>query len=109
MTVILNKCNNATIAEIVLNSSYEDNLEAGELIQFLARVRIVCNDTNNANVYFGSQVTKITKHHFQPTTIVEELLSARLIDDAVWDNTNSYTSFDTANGAEVITSIHITK
>ena len=88
MTIILNQCNEATRTEIALGSSYDDNLETGELIKILARVHIVCNDTDDANVFFGSRVTKITKHHFQPTSIVKELLSAHSTDDASWDNTN---------------------
>ena len=97
-------------AEIALISSYEDNLEVGKLIEFLTRVCTVCNDTNSENNCFGSWVTKITKHYFQPTLLVEELLLAHLADDAIWDNTNPYkVSFDTTDDAEITTSIHVTK
>ena len=51
-----------------------------------------------------------TEHHFQPTPIVEELLSTHLADDAIWDNTNPRdVSFDTADDVEITTSIHVTK
>ena len=83
MTIILNQCNKATILEIVLGSLYQDNLESGEIIKLLVRVHKVCNGTNDANVFFGSRVTKITEHHFQPTLIVEELLSAHPTDDSI--------------------------
>ena len=110
MNIIVNKCNEDTRVEITLGTSYTHNLEAGELIKFLARVRTVCNDTDNADVFFGSRVTKVTKHHFQPTTIVKELLSAHLIDDAIWDNTNPCDiSFDIVDDAEITTNIYITK
>ena len=88
MSIILNRCDEDTRAEIALGSSCQDNLEAGELIKFLARVRTVCNNTDDADVFFGSRVTKITKHHLQPTTIVKELLAAHPTDDAIWDNAN---------------------
>ena len=57
ITITLNQCNAATRAEISISSSYEDNLEAGELIKFFARVYPVCNITNNGNILFGSSVT----------------------------------------------------
>ena len=83
MTIILDQCNKATRATNALSSSYEDNFEAGELIKFLARVYTVYNGTNDGNILFGSWVTKITEHHFQPTLIVEELLSAYSTSDAI--------------------------
>ena len=83
MTIILNQCDKATRAEISLCSSYEDNSEVEEFIKFLASEHIVWNNTNDVNVFFSSQVTKITKHYFRPTPIVEELLSAHWTDDAV--------------------------
>ena len=89
MNIILNQCNGDTRVVIALGSSYE-KIEAGELIKFLARVHTVCNDTDEAGVFFGSWVTKITKHHFQPTMIEKELLSAHLTDDTICNNTNPY-------------------
>ena len=42
--------------------------------------------------------------------IVKELLTAHPTDDAIWDNTNSCNVyFNTADGAEIATSIDITK
>ena len=55
MKIILNRCDEYTRAEIALSSSYEDNLEAGELIKFFLRVRTVCHNTEDADVFFGSQ------------------------------------------------------
>ena len=52
MTTILNQCDKAARAEISFGPLYEDNLEAGAPIKFLARVRIVCNNSNDANVFF---------------------------------------------------------
>ena len=66
MTIILNQCDKSTKVKIALGSSYEDNLEAGELIKFLGRVRTIYDNTNGTNVFFSSRVTKITEHHFQP-------------------------------------------
>ena len=61
-------------------------------------------------IFFGSWVTKITKHHFQPTTIVEELLLAHPTDDAIWDNINPCdVSFDNTDGTEIASSIDVTK
>ena len=110
MTIIFNQCDKATRAKITLSSSYEDNFEAGELIKFLIRVHTVFNGTNNGNILFGFQVTKITEHHFQLTLIVEELLSAHPTNDFIWDNTNPCdASFDIVNETEITPSINITK
>ena len=64
MITNLNQFDETTRAEIALGSSYEDNLEAGKLIKFLPRVCTVCNNTDDADIFFGSWVTEITKHHF---------------------------------------------
>ena len=110
INIILNQCDEDRRAKIALDSSYEDNLETGELIKFLVRVRTVYNDTDDADVFFGSRVTKITKHHLQPTTIVEELLVVHPTDDAIWYNTNSCNvSFDSIDGAKTAASIDVTK
>ena len=71
MKIILNRYDEDTRAEIALGSSHEDNPEVGELIKFLARVRKICNSTEDTYLFFGSQVIKIIKHHFRPTTIVK--------------------------------------
>ena len=86
------------------------NLEVGELIKFLAIERTVCNNTDDTDIIFDSRLTKITKNHFQLTSIIEELLSAHPTDNAIWDNTNLCSvSFDTVDGAEIATSIDIRK
>ena len=64
MTIILNQCDEATRTKIALSTSYEDNFEAEKLIKFLARVYTVCNVTNDGDILFGSQVTKIIEHNF---------------------------------------------
>ena len=76
------------------------------------RVRKVCNNTENTDVIFGSQVTKITKHHFQPTAIVKQLLAAYLINDAIWDNTHPWdvTLYDTSGAqAQALVNVEVTK
>ena len=73
-------------------------------------VHTFCNDTEDTNVFFGSRVTKITKHHFRPTTIVKELLVAHLTDDDIWDNTNPCEiSIDNTNSIETVANIDVTK
>ena len=69
MKIILNRYDEYTRREITLDSSYEDNLKVGEFFKFLARVRTVCNNTEEADIFFGFQVTKITKHHLHPQTL----------------------------------------
>ena len=110
INIILNQYNEDTRAAIALGSSYEDNLEAEELIKFLARVRTVCNDTDDADIFFGSWLTKITKHHLQPTRIVKEILLAHPTDNSIWNNANPYdVSFDDTDGSEISASIDVTK
>ena len=64
MKIILDRCNENTRAEIVLDSPYKDNMKAGELIKFVMQVRKIYNDTKDKNVFFGSQLSSITKHQF---------------------------------------------
>ena len=64
MKIILDRCDEETRVEIALNSSYEDIMETRELIKFLTQVRKICNDTKDNDVFFGSRLTKITKHQF---------------------------------------------
>ena len=87
MEIILDQCNVDTRAEIALSTPYEDDLKAGELIKFLIRLRKVCTNTEDKNLFFGSSVTRIPKHHFQPATDYEQLLAARPNDDANVDVT----------------------
>ena len=70
MNIILDLCDEETKAEIGINSSYEDNTKIGDLIKFLMQMRKICNDAKDKNVFFGSQLSSITKHKFQPTTTV---------------------------------------
>ena len=108
MTVILEQCNEATRTKIALDTSYEDNFEARELIKFLARVYAVCNLTNNGDILFGSCVTKIIEHNVWPTLSIEELLIAHPTNDAIWDHTNPCdVANNTVDNAEITTSIHI--
>mmetsp|Transcript_3771 Transcript_3771/g.4076 ORF Transcript_3771/g.4076 Transcript_3771/m.4076 type:complete len:179 (+) Transcript_3771:294-830(+) len=110
MKILPNRWDKNTRTEIALGSSYEDNLEAGELIKFLVRLRKVCNDTEDTDIFFGSWVTKITKHHVQPTTIVEQLLAAHPNNDAIWDNTNPCDVYlDNTSGTEALANVDVTK
>ena len=81
MKIILDQCDEDTRVETALGQSYKDNVKAGELIKLFLRIRKVCNNTQDTDVFFGSHVTRITKHHFQPA-IVKQLLAAHLNDDA---------------------------
>ena len=110
MKIILNRCNEDTKAEIALSSSYENNLKAEELIRFLVWVCKVSNITEDADVFFGSRVTKITKHHFWPTTIIEQLLAAHSNNDDIWDNKNQCdVSLENSNDTEALANVHVTK
>ena len=107
MTIILDQCYKAIRTKFTLCKSYEDNSEAEELTKFLVRVYTVCNVTNNQDILFGSRVTKITEHNFQPTLSIKELLAAYPTNDAIWDHTNSCNvSIDTVFNAEITASIH---
>ena len=50
------------------------------------KIRKVCTNSNGKNVFFGSIITRITKHHIWPATRVEELLAAHLDNDIIWNN-----------------------
>ena len=110
MERILDRCDEDTRAEIALDSSYEDNLKGGELLKFLTRVHKVCTDTEDKDVFFGSSITRITKHHFRPATSVEQLLAAHPDDDINWDNTDPCdVSLDNASGTEDPANVDVTK
>ena len=97
-------------AEIALSFSYKDNLEAGELIKFLARIRKGCNYTEDTDVFFGSRVTKITKRHFRPITIVKQQLAAYPNNDVIWDSTNPCDVYlDNKNDTEALANVDVTK
>ena len=110
MKITLYQCDEDTRAEIALGPSYEDNLKARELLQFLMRVRKVCTNTEDKDVFFGSSITRITKHHLQPATGVEQLLAAHPNDDVIWDNTDPCdVSLDDINGIEDPANMDVTK
>ena len=76
-------------------------MKAGELLKFLTRVRKVCTNTEDKDVFFGSSITRITKHHFRPATKVEQLLAAHPDDDIIWNNTDPCNvSLDDTSGTE---------
>ena len=54
MKIILDQYYEDTRAEIVLDSSHEDNMKTGELIKFFMQVQTICNDTKDKNVFFSS-------------------------------------------------------
>ena len=83
MIIIFRQCDEATRTEIALGASYEDVFQAKNLIQFLARVCIVCNVSNNGGLLFGSHVAEITEYNFHPIRSVEELLVAHPTNDDV--------------------------
>ena len=60
--------------------------------------------------FFGSQLIYITKHHFQPTTIVKQIVATHLINDTIWDNRNpcDVSIYDT-NGTAALVNIRVTK
>ena len=110
MKIILDRYDIDTGAKIALGPSCEDNLKVGELIRFLMRVHKVCDNTEDTDVFFGSRITRITKHHFQPATIVEQLLAAHPNDDAIWDNTDPCNvSLDNSSGTEDLANMDVTK
>ena len=110
MKIILDQCDEDTRAEIALGPLYEDNLKTGELIKFLMRIRKVCNNTDDTNMFLGSRITRITKHHFQPATIVKQILAAHPNNDAILDNTDPCNiSLDNTSGTEDLANVGVTK
>ena len=83
---------------------------AGGLLKFLTRVRKVCTNSEDKDVFFRSSITRITKHHIQPTTRVEELPAANPEDDSIWNNTGPCdVSLDNTSDTKGPTSIDVTK
>ena len=73
-------------------------------------VHKICNYTEDKNVFFGQWITNITKHHFWPTAIVEQVLATHSINDAILDTTNPCeVSLDDTNGTEALANIDLTK
>ena len=44
--------------------------------------------SKSKDVFFGSSISKFTEHHIQPATRVENLLATHLEDDCIWNNTD---------------------
>ena len=104
------QCDEETKAEIITDSSYEDNMKTGDLIKFLMQIRKICNDANDKYVFFGSRLSSITKHHFRPTTTFKQILATHLMNDAIWDNTNPCdVTYDDMSGTEDLVNIDGTK
>ena len=74
------------------------------------RVRKVCNNTEDTDVFSSSWVTRITEHHFRPAMIVKQLLAAHPNDDTIWDNTDPCNvSLDDTSGIEGLANVDVTK
>ena len=74
------------------------------------RVRKVCTNTEDKDVFFGSSITRITKHHFQLATGVEKLLLVHPNDDVIWDNTDLCNIFlEDTSGTEDPANVDVTK
>ena len=56
---------------------------------FIKQLRKVCTHPKGKNIFFGSSISKFTKHHIWPTTRVEKLLHTHPDDDCIWNNTGS--------------------
>ena len=104
------KNDKATREEITLGQSPEDDVMAGGLLKFITKMRKVCTNHNDKNMFFGSSITRITKHHILPATRVEELLAAHPDNDSVWNNTDPYDmSLDDTSDTKGLVSIDVTK
>ena len=82
----------------------------GRLLKFLTRVRKVCTNYEDKDVFFGSSITRITKHHIQPATKVEQLLATNPEDNIIWNNIDPCdVSLDDTSDTEDPASIDVTK
>ena len=68
MELILNRCDEATREEITLGQSPEYDVMAGGFLKFIKRLRKVCAHSKGKDVFFGSSISKFTKHHIRPAT-----------------------------------------
>ena len=110
MGLILNRYDKVTMEEITLGQSPEDDVMAGGLLKFITKMRKVCNTFKGKNAFFGSSITRITKHHVQPVTRVKELLAAHPDDDSIWNNTDPCDVYlDNTSDIEGPVSIDVTK
>ena len=110
MKIILDLCDEETKADIAINSSCEENTKTGDFIKFLIQMRRICNDTKDKTVFFGSQLSSITKHQCFPTKTVKQILATHLMDDDIWNNTNPCdVSLEDMSGIENLVNIDGTK
>ena len=86
MELILDRCDKVTREEITLVQSPEDDVMTEGLLKFITKMRKVCTNSNSKDVFFGSSITRITKHHIWPVTRVKELLAAHPDNDSIWNN-----------------------
>ena len=83
---------------------------AGGLFKFITELRKVCTNSKGKNVFFGSSITRITKHHIQLAIRVEELLAVHPDDDSIWNNTDPYDiSLDNTSDTKGPVSIDVTE
>ena len=110
MVLILDRCDEATKEEITLGQSPEYDVKAGGILKFITKMRKVCTNSKGKDKFFGSSITRITKHHVWPATRVEELLAAHPDDDSVWNNTDPFgVSLDNTSDTDSPVSIDVTK
>ena len=72
MTIIFSQCNKATRVKIPLGSSYEDNLEAGELMKSLARVWFDAHE-DFYSWYYTQETMENNKEWDKPPNILEDI------------------------------------
>ena len=110
MELILDRCDKATREEIILGQSPKDDVITGELLKFIAKMPKVFNNYKGKDAFFGSSITRITKHHIRPVTRVEKLITAHLDDDSTWNNTDPYdVSLDNTSDTISPVNINVTK
>ena len=108
--IILDLCNEETKADIAINLSYKKNMKTGDLIKFFMQMRKICDNAKDKNIFFGSRLSSITKHQFQPTTTVKQIIATYSMNDAIWGNTNPCDiSLDNISGTEDLVNIDGTK
>ena len=110
MELIPDQCDKATREEITLGLSPEYDVMTGGMLKFIMKRRKVCTNSKGKDAFFGSNITRITKHHIQPATRVKELLAAHPDDDSIWNNTDPCdVSLDDTRDTEGPVSIDMTK
>ena len=110
MELILNQCDKATREEITLGQSPEHDMMAGGLLKFVKELRKVCTNSKGKDVFFGSSISKFTKHHIWPATRVEKLLATHPDNDCIWNNTDPCdVSLDDTSDSKGPVSLDVTK